>query len=212
MSNIVFFATIADVPKDHPLYTRRKQQYENALAKVFSYSTPVHGVISETNQETQDMLSLASYPFTSLKIIPSTDAYQCINKSMKEYTSMQLAVPHFPPDVRDDTWIIKISGRYLITDDTFFNTVQSAPDTCNVIGRTFGEEDNYVQFYTFYYAMRYKYFKIFVEEHNYVLWAKNIERHLYDFVINRGLYDTTLFVNHLGIYCNIGDGDHYASV
>jgi hypothetical protein len=70
---------------------------------------------------------------------------------MKEYTSMQLAVPHFPPDVRDDTWIIKISGRYLIIDDTFFNTVQSAPDTCNVIGRTFGEEDNYVQFYTFYY-------------------------------------------------------------
>lgn len=65
MSNIVFFATIADVPKDHPLYIQRKQQYENALAKVFSYSTPVHGVISETNQETQDMLSLASYPFTS---------------------------------------------------------------------------------------------------------------------------------------------------
>jgi hypothetical protein len=71
MSNIVFFTTIADVPKDHPLYTQRKQQYENALAKVFSYSTPVHGVISETNQETQDLLQL---PFTSLKIIPTTDA------------------------------------------------------------------------------------------------------------------------------------------
>jgi hypothetical protein len=209
MSTIVFFATIADVPKDHPLYAQRKQQYENALAKVFSYSTPVHGVISETNQETQDLLSLTTYPFASLYNIPTTNIYNCINKSMKEYTSMQLAIP---ANIQDDTWIIKISGRYLITDDTFFNTVKSAPDTCNVIGRTFGEEDNYVQFYTFYYAMRYKYFKIFVEEHNYVLWAKNIERHLYDFVINRGLYDTTLFVNHLGIYCNIGDGEHYAYV
>lgn len=66
MSTIVFFATIADVPKDHPLYAQRKQQYENALAKVFSYSTPVHGVISETNQETQDLLSLTTYPFASL--------------------------------------------------------------------------------------------------------------------------------------------------
>jgi hypothetical protein len=130
---------------------------------------------------------------------------------MKEYTSMQLAVRSFPP-ISDDTWIIKISGRYLITDDTFFNTVKSAPETCNVIARTFGEDINCVQFYTFYYAMRYKYYKIFVDEHNSVLQAKNIELHLYDFVINRGLYDTAIVVDHLGIYCNIGDGDHYVSV
>jgi hypothetical protein len=208
---VVFFATIADVPKDNHLYIQRKQQYENGLNKIFSYNTPVHAVISETNNYTQDLLSVIDFPFTSLYNIPSTNVYNCINKSMKEYTSMQLAVQQFP-QLSDDTWIIKISGRYLITDDTFFNIVKSAPDSCNVIGKIFGEDENYIQFYTFYYAMRYKYFKIFVEEHNYVLWAKNIERHLYDFVINRKLYDTTQFVNHLGIYANIADGEHYASI
>lgn len=206
--SIIFFATIADVPKNNHLYMQRKIQYENGLKKIFSYNTPVHAVISETNSDTQD---LVDFPFTSLYNIPSTSAYNCINKSMKEYTSMQLAVQQFP-QLSDDTWIIKISGRYLITDDTFFNIVKSAPDSCNVIGKIFGEDENYVQFYTFYYAMRYKYFKIFVEEHNYVLWAKNIERHLYDFVINRGLYNTTQFVNHLGIYANIADNAHYVSI
>ena len=210
MSTIVFFTTIADVPKDNPLYAQRKEQYENALSKIFSYSIPVHGVISETNHDTQDLLSLTDYPFTSLYTIPSTDVYYCHNKSMKEYTSMQCAVSHFPV-LPDNAWIVKISGRYLITDDTFLHTVQSAPDTCNVIGRIFGEEDKYVQFYTFYYAMRYNYFKLFVEENNQVLSAKNIERHLYEFVINRKLYSTTLFVNHLGIYCNIGDDIHSKS-
>lgn len=205
MSTIVFFATIADVPKDHPLYAQRKQQYENALAKVFSYSTPVHGVISETNQETQDLLQL---PFTSLKNIPTTNAYNCINKSMREYTSMQLALPL----LSDDTWVIKISGRYLITDDTFFNTVKTAPDTCNFIGKLWGFDINDIQVYTFFYAIRYKYLAEFLKDPNIVLWSKNVEKHLCEFLHKQNIYDTAIFVDHLGIYVNIADSAEYIRI
>ena len=206
MSTIVFFATIADVPKDHPLYAQRKQQYENAFAKVFSYSTPVHSVISETNQETQDLLQL---PFTSLKIIPSTNAYNCINKSMREYTSMQLALP---TTLADDTWVIKLSGRYLITDDTFFNTVKSAPDTCHFVGMLWGFDINDIQVYTFFYAIRYNYLAKFLKDPNTMLWSKNVEKHLFEFLHKQNIYDTAIFVDHLGIYVNIADSAEFIRI
>jgi hypothetical protein len=209
-SNILFFTTIADVPKKNPLYTQRKQQYEKALTKVFSYCTQVHGVISETNSDTQDLLSASEYPFASLHIIPSTSKYNCINKSMKEYTSIQLAIQNLPNTTISDTaWIIKLSGRYLIIDDSFFTTVKNAPDSCNFIGK---HCDNNSQIFTFYYAMRYKYFKQFLQKHNTILWSKNVELYILEFLKEKQIYDSSIFVTNLGIYANICDSVNYITV
>jgi hypothetical protein len=109
-------------------------------------------------------------------------------------------------DLDDDEFIIKVSGRYLLLNDSFVNLVKSAENASN-INAIVRLCDNDSQQYTFLYAMRFKYFKEFYQT-TVLPPGKNIERAVLEFIHAKGLYETTLKVSELGILTNInGEGD-----
>jgi hypothetical protein len=205
-SDVVFFATLADVPENSQHYVRRKYQYETALEKLSSYSIPMFGVVSETQTPIQTLVDTTAVPFHFLYTIPSTAPYNATNKSMKEYISMKLATSCTQFNaVNDAAWIIKVSGRYLFVDNTFVTTVKQSSSTCNFIGKYC---DNNTQIFTFCFAMRAIHFRKFLENSPTILTDKNIERYVLEFLRDNKLVDTSIFVDRLGIHGNIADGEY----
>jgi hypothetical protein len=181
----------------------RNIEYTLCLHRIFSFGLPTYGVLSEwEGSEPGPFLSLASR-FSNLVTLRK-GVLDGLNKSQKEFVSIKNLLDTM--DLDDDEFIIKVSGRYLLLNDSFVNLVKSAENASN-INAIVRLCDNDTQQYTFLYAMRFKYFKEFYQTTVLPPW-KNIERAVLEFIHAKGLYETTLKVSELGILTNInGEGD-----
>jgi len=179
----------------------RNIEYTLCLHRIFSFDLPTYAVLSEW-EGSGPFLSLASR-FSRLVTLKK-GLLDGLNKSQKEFVSIKNLLDTM--DLDDDEFIIKISGRYLLLNDSFVNLVKSAENASN-INAIVRLCDNDTQQYTFLYAMRFKYFKEFYET-TVLPPGKNIERAVLEFIHAKGLYETILKVSELGILTNInGEGD-----
>ena len=180
----------------------RNIEYILCLHRIFSFGLPTYGVLSEwEDSEPGPFLSLVSH-FSNLVTLRK-GVLDGLTKSQKEFMSIQTLLSAMD---LDDEFIIKVSGRYLLLNNSFVDTVKSAEKASN-INAIVRLCDNDTQQYTFLYAMRFKYFKEFYQTTALPPW-KNIERAVLEFIHAKGLYESTLKVSELGILTNInGEGD-----
>jgi hypothetical protein len=179
----------------------RNIEYTLCLHRIFSFGLPTYAVVSEWDGS-GPFLSLASR-FSKLVTLRK-GLLDGLTKSQKEFTSIKALLSTMELDEND--FIIKVSGRYLLLNNSFVDTVKSAEKASN-INAIVRLCDNDTQQYTFLYAMRFKYFKEF-HQTTVLPPGKNIERAVLEFIKAKGLYESTLKVSELGILTNInGEGD-----
>jgi hypothetical protein len=193
--SIVFITTLAQHLDNDEKYKEREKQTMYSLSRIFSYKLPVYGVISETYNDI-NWLPKQFFPFEKLLEIEITDINT--NKSQKEFNSIKSLLMNTNLD--DDAWIIKISGRYLIYNDLFINTVKEQPSSIKAVIRTC---DNHTQMYTFLFALRFKFFKDFFS--NILPDNINLEKILFLYLQHNLSDEEIKFVDNLGIICNIAD-------
>jgi hypothetical protein len=203
-NRIAIIVTGADkIPKSTPVLRRERYiEYSMALHKIFSYSYPIYGVLSEfDSNDTVDMVPFNKFNFKHVEYINlgKTDAS---NKSYSEIQSINELLNVI--DLDDNTFIIKVSGRYLILDDTFINTVISSIDL-DVPAIVKVTNNNHI--HTFLFALRYKYFKDFyvnVKDIN-----TSVEYLVYDYLVKNNLLEKSININRLGILANICNGNKF---
>ena len=205
-SPIIFLVTGADHIHDSNSVIKRGRymEYMIALHKIFYYSYPVIGVLSEVDKEhTEDRPPFESFPFQKLISIyrGELDGY---NKSVREGISI-LRLLQQVESIHDNTFIIKISGRYVIMDDSFITPVKQYTDKHNVVAIVRSIANNTGQF-TFLYALRYKYIKEFYERyHHNVYDDTSVEYRIIEFLKEKALLDHIIMVDKLGILTNINN-------
>jgi hypothetical protein len=199
-----FIVTGADHVSNTSIRKERYVEYMLALHRIFSYNAPVLGVLSEYDPSEQSP-PFSRFPFKLLKTI-ARGILDGLGKSQKEYASISRLLSDVI-GVSDDDFIIKVSGRYMLVNDTFVNLVKEHETNprVNAIIRLCDQD---TQQYTFLYAMRYKYFK---QLHSQPMFAAgiNIEQVTLDFIRANGLFDTTIKVKSLGILANINNENSY---
>jgi hypothetical protein len=185
----------------------RNNEYKRSLDKIFSYNKPVYGIFSEMNKVNFETPSFLNYDYKNVNFIENTyDKYRAISKSQKEFCSIYDSL-HLLKDIPDNDWIIKLTGRYLLTNDNFIEDVEKQDN--NIIA-VIKPCDNYTQCYTFCYAIRKKYFIDFFSNFNifYEIQNKNIEMVFYNFLMDK-YKDNTYFINNLNIYADIANCSNY---
>jgi len=201
--SIVFITTLAQHVDNDEKYKEREKQYMYSLSRIFSYKLPVYAVLSETYNG-EEFKPMKYFPFKQVVEIPSTrNTFGSLSKSQKEFYSLKTALNDI--SMPDDTWVIKVSGRYMIIDDSFMNTVTSASDSIKAIIRTCDDD---TQMFTFLYALRFKYFKEFFIEND-LSNNINLERVTFLNIINSFNKEEILMIDRLGIFCNVADTDIY---
>lgn len=205
MDPIIFIITGADIEP----YVERYVEYMFSLHKIFSYKIPVYGVLSECSTiYNKKSAPFDKFPFNHLLKISSGDV-QAHTKSLKEYMAIQLLLESINSStISDDTFVIKVSGRYLLIDDTFVNLVKATQSDLSIASIYRKCQIN--QQYSFIYAMRYKYFKLFYSNlHPLLTEGHNIEEVLQLFLQFHNLIGKSIEVNHLGILTNIDNHGGY---
>lgn len=203
-SSIIFLVTGADhIHGCNPVLKKgRYIEYMIALHKIFYYSYPVIGVLSELDEtHTQDRPPFESFPFQKLITINhgELDGY---NKSMREGISIVRLLQEVP-SIDDHAFIIKVSGRYVMIDDSFVTTVKQHAANHNMVAVIRSAVNDTAQ-YTFLYAMRYCYLKEFYERyHDTIEDDVSVEYRLMEFLKQKELLQHTILVDKLGILTNI---------
>ena len=207
-SPILFLVTGADhINQCNPILKRERYiEYTLSLHKVFHYSYPVIGVLSEIDKENnKDCPPFDLFPFQTLTKITrgELDGY---NKSIREGISI-IRLLQEAPTIDDDTFIIKISGRYLIMDDSFITIVKNNVLNHNIVAVIRTAENQTAQ-YTFLYALRYRYMKEFYEKYKHEVHDDiSVEYRIFEFLKQNQLLQSTIMVNQLGILANINNDD-----
>jgi hypothetical protein len=205
-SSIIFLVTGADHIHDcNPVLKRgRYIEYMIALHKIFYYSYPVIGVLSEVDKEhTDDRPPFETFPFQKLITIQhgELDGY---NKSIREGVSIHRLLQEVQ-HIANNTFIIKVSGRYVIMDDSFITTVKQHTYNYNVAAIVRSIVNNTGQF-TFLYALRYQYVKEFYERYQYDVHDEiSVEYRIFEFLKEKSLLEHTIMVDKLGILTNINN-------
>jgi hypothetical protein len=201
---MLFLVTGADKVSNTSLHRERYLEYMFSLHRIFSYTIPVIGVLSEY-EPSSNSPPFSSFPFKILKTIP-LGKLDGLGKSQKEFLSIFELLKE-DIDISDDEFIIKISGRYMLVDDRFVNLVREHETNSRVNAIIRLSEDG-TQQYTFLYAIRYRYFRKLHTE-RIIPGGVNTERYTLDFIKNNGLFDTTLRVDELGILTNIDNTNRH---
>jgi hypothetical protein len=198
--NIAFITTLAQHVDNDEKYNEREKQYIYSMARIFSYNLPVYGVVSEAHNN-PEFKPKQLFPFEKLLEIESMD--KNMTKSQKEFYSIKMLLNYI--DLDDNTWIVKISGRYMIYNNSFIETLKTTSDNIKALVKTC---DDGTQMYSFLFALRFKYFKDFFL--NYHLPNDiNLEK-LILFYIEKELETPQIsYVNSLGIFCNIADCNEF---
>ena len=197
---MIILTTLAQNVENDANYSVREKQYMYSLARIFSYNLPVYGVVSETHN-TNNFKPTQYFPFTKLVQIPYTD--KSFNKSQKEFSCIKSLLQTI--DLDENTWIVKVSGRYNIYNDSFINTVKNASTNTKAIIRTCDEN---TQMYTFLFALRYKYFKDFFL--NFDLPNNiNLERVMLLYIQSVIDKKDILILSNLGVICDIADCNNF---
>lgn len=206
--------TIAEVPESPALYFTRRAEYYYAIARAMSYKLPMFAVRSETKLLKAPANSAVSYfleKFEACIDVPDTTAIGAVSKSQKEMVSMKQIVHYMQNSGRlhDDTWVIKVSARYLLVDDTIMNAVREAGPDCKFIGKL---GDNNRQLYTFAYAIRFGVLRDFLANSIREVATKNIERFLVEFLQSKGHWDKCHFIDRLGVFVTVANSGEYVSI
>ena len=199
--SIVFITSLAQHLDNDEKYELREKQTMYSLSRIFSYKLPVYGVISETHND-NNWLPKQFFPFEKLLEIVSTE--KNMNKSQKEFYSIKTLV--YNMNLNDNTWVIKVSGRYMIYNDTFVDIVKKCPDNIKAVVRTC---DNNTQMYTFLFALRFKYFKEFFIN---IQIPNNINIEMLTLLYIQHIFSSNeiKYINELGIFCNIADENKFS--
>jgi hypothetical protein len=193
---MIIVTTLAQHLDDDTKYNEREKQYMYSMARIFSYNLPVYGVVSETHNN-PEFKPKQLFPFEKLVEIESFN--KNMTKSQKEFNSIKLLMRNL--DIDDNCWVIKISGRYMIYNDVFIESVKKSSDNIKAVIRTC---DNNTQMYTFLFALRFKYFKEYFIKYN-ITNDINLEKLTLLYIQNILDDDEINYVNDLGIICNIAD-------
>ena len=210
MSDIIIVVTGAhDIkPENTTLLRERYVEYMIALHKVFSYNKPVYGVLSEYNEKQVSIPPFDRFAFRKLLKLVDTDLQDCSTKSQKESYSINLLIKDIEMD--DNTFVIKVSGRYVIIKDTFYNTVESLKNNMNVNGVICITEGVFpLQQYTFLYALRWKWFKKFYSESISKLEGQCVERFIVEFFEKENIIGSIVNVSRLDILTNINSENKF---
>ena len=197
--SIHFITTLAQHVENDQNYEAREKQYMYSLSRIFSYKLPVYGVLSEISEK--QFLPKDFYPFAKLlKLHSTTELFGAqITKSQKEFYSIKSLLTFL--NLKDDDWIIKVSGRYMVYNDNLMNILKTVDSNKKAVIRTC---DNDTQMYTFLFALRFKYFKDFFT--NYDLSDKfNLEMVMLHYICSNINNNDIQYVDDLGILCNIAD-------
>jgi hypothetical protein len=201
-SPIIFLVTGADYINNSIIKKGRYIEYMIALHKIFYYSYPVIGVLSEIEKDNkEDRPPFESFPFQTLLTIQrgELDGY---NKSVREGVSI-LRLLQEVQTIQDHAFIIKVSGRYVIMDDSFIAIVKQHTTNHHIAAIICPRENNTSQF-TFLYALRYRYIKEFYKRYQHELYdTTSVEYRMVEFLKEHKLLEHTIMVDKLGILANI---------
>jgi hypothetical protein len=201
MSKIIFVVTGADIiPNITPILRRERYiEYMLCLHKIFNYGFPVYGVLSEYDGENiNDMPPFKKFPFKKIIYIDH-GTLPSFKKSQCEMISINALLDNLNSDeIDDDTFIIKISGRYLLLDDSFINAVKSNIDTTV---QTVVKHNDSNHIFTFLYALRYRYFKSYYE--SYSQSDMSTENSIFFYLKSNNILDRCINLKRLGILTNV---------
>ena len=216
MKEIAFLITGAHIipGASTMLYRERYLEYIIALHKVFSYKKPVYGVLSEYDpiESAVNIPPFDLFPFETLCKLSPNELVHCKTKSQREFLSIQSLVHTLQNDTTldDDTFILKLSGRYILLKDTMLHLVEQHKTNKDIQAIVCLTQGVYpIQQYTFCFAMRWKWFQRFykcpVEE----LGTKCVERFIIEFIEKENLQGATHTIDELGILCNINNENKF---
>ena len=212
MSKIVFIVTGAhSIANVSDIVARERYvEYMIALNKVFTYDKPVYGVLSEYNQGDKNCPPFDIFSMKKLIKLPVSFLQNAKTKSQREFLSIKELIGDI--QLEEDTFIIKLSGRYTIMKDTLYNLVDTYKNDINVnaIICTPPEQPKlFIQQYTFFFALRWKFFKEFFELPLSYLGSKNIERAMIEFYEERNLIGSIVRIDKLDVLANINNENKF---
>ena len=203
--SIYMLVTLAEVETTHPMYAVRRSEYMMCLHKILNYNYPTILIKSETARVDKSCVHEIHDRFTTVIDVPSTRDLNAGEKSKQEYISIKQFIDTNPP-IDDDAWVVKLSGRYLLVDDTFINEIKNAsPETQGFIKHF--EDGN--KMFTFCYALRYRWFKSFYRYPVEFMGYLNIERFILERILTDGIYNNIKKLDRLGILANVNNEDTY---
>jgi len=182
----------------------RETEYIYSLAKVFSYNLPVYGVVSETNNN--EFHPYIRFPYKYICNISNSIELNAFTKSDKEYVALQSIINKM--NCEDDDWVIKITGRYLIIDDTLINNVKKSRSIVKAFIYKICE-NNMV---TYFYAIRFNLLKKLLEENVSCLNSGNIEAYFYIKLHHYLNENEIVYLDKLGIFTNINNENNYTCI
>jgi hypothetical protein len=212
MARVVILATGAQwIPKLTPeLKAERDTEYHIGLSKLFSWNLPVYGILSECDPDGVKQTPFGAYPFQQVLAIPSTHSLGGITKSQKEFLSIQQWVCE--SKLQDpNTWILKMSARYIPLNDQLLQSLSSLPNECEFLGKHQlpCPTAPYPQVITFCFAMRWSAFQEFYLQDVRELGTQNVEKFLADFLLRTGRSKKAFWATKLGILVNINNNHTY---
>ncbi len=171
----------------------REFEYFMGLSYVFSKGFRTAGVISESDD--MSWLFADKWPW-DVKLYRSALSYS--SKSQKESFCLQALAAEVSkkmvPPITDDTWVVKLSGRYQVVRDALLWELLQHGES-DLVARHDQPSD---QIFTFFYAMKWRYMRKFLATIDFAALAtKNIEKLVLEWAFSQNLvvrFLPTLFV------------------
>jgi hypothetical protein len=211
MTDIAFFVTGAHaIPNaNETLLRERYIEYMIALQKVFHYKVPTFGVLSEVDSSVHNIPPFDHFPFVNLQCLTRERLSHCKTKSQREYQSIQYLNQNVQ-GLHDDTFIIKLSGRYIPIDDSLVNLVKENVKNTDVQGiLCFAKNVGHPLQYTFFFALRWKWFQKFYAQPLEELGMKCVEDFIIEFYLKENLVEKLLLVERLGVLTQINNENRF---
>jgi hypothetical protein len=202
MASMIILATMAEVSPSSPYFEVRKIEYNFALHRLESYKLPMYLIVSETNHVKQLTMESMRNKYTQIFTISDTAKLGAHNKSQQETFSIQSWF-HSVSNIPENCWVVKVSGRYLLIDDTFMETVKNVPDQVVCVAQ---ETPDKTQIRTFCFAMRFGLYRKFSTEYApRHLGNRCVENCIHDFLVSEKQISNCVFLERLGILTNIAN-------
>jgi len=190
--------------KNDILLKIRETEYIYSLSKVFSYRLPVYGVVSETNGT--DFIPYKYFPFKLISNISNSKELGANTKSEKEYIALKTLINKM--NCNDDEWVIKVTGRYLIVNDTLINEVKKSNSETQAFIYNISKNN----IITYFYAMRFGLLKRLLEDDVSSLSGNNLEYHFSVKLHELLKINNIVFLDSLGIFTNINNENNYTYI